>query len=48
MNSIQSAHPNNDRSRIVYLDVLRSIAIISITINHAINRSFAVYNGQLV
>lgn len=32
--------------RISYLDVARSIAIISITINHAVNRSFSIYSGQ--
>ena len=32
--------------RINYLDVARSIAIISITFNHAVNRSFAIYSGQ--
>ena len=34
--------------RKVYLDFLRAIAIISITFNHAVNRSFAVYSGQLI
>ncbi len=29
------------KNRIPYLDILRSIAIVSITMNHAINRSFA-------
>ncbi|MDO5297335.1 MAG: acyltransferase [bacterium] len=33
--------------RIIYLDILRAIAIISITFNHAVNRSFAVYSRQL-
>ena len=33
--------------RVVYLDILRAIAIISITTNHAVNRSFAIYSGQL-
>jgi surface polysaccharide O-acyltransferase-like enzyme len=32
--------------RIPYLDFLRSIAIVSITFNHAVNRSFAVNSGQ--
>lgn len=32
--------------RIVYLDLLRSLAIVSITVNHAVNRSFAVYFWQ--
>ena len=32
--------------RIDYLDVARAIAIISITINHAVNRSFAVYHNS--
>ncbi len=34
--------------RIVYLDILRAIAIISITFNHAVNRSFAISSGQLI
>lgn len=32
--------------RIAYLDVARSIAIVSITFNHAVNRSFATVIGQ--
>lgn len=31
-----------NQKRIDYLDVARAIAIISITINHAVNRSFAI------
>ena len=33
--------------RIYWLDVARVIAIISISCNHAINRSYATYTGQL-
>lgn len=34
--------------RILYLDILRAIAIISITFNHAVNRSFAINSGQFL
>ncbi len=34
------------QGRIKYIDVARSIAIISITINHAVNRSFSIYSGS--
>lgn len=34
------------KKRIPYLDILRAIAIVSITFNHAVNRSFAIYGGQ--
>lgn len=34
--------------RIHWLDAARSIAIISITFNHAVNRSFAVNEGQYI
>lgn len=34
------------QKRIAYLDVARSIAIVSITFNHAVNRSFATELGQ--
>lgn len=30
-----------------YLDILRAVAIISITLNHAVNRSYANYSGQM-
>ena len=33
--------------RTYYLDVARVIAIISITLNHAVNRAFENYNGQM-
>ena len=33
-------------NRIAWIDVVRSIAIISITLNHAVNRSFAPLSGQ--
>ena len=32
--------------RVKYLDIARTIAIISITVNHAVNRSFAVNSNQ--
>ena len=35
-----------ENKRIEWLDVARAIAIISITFNHAVNRSFCVYNDQ--
>lgn len=35
------------QQRIYYLDILRTIAIISITLNHAVNRSFDVYINQM-
>ena len=36
----------NAPSRVQYLDIVRTIAILSITVSHAVNRSFAVYSGQ--
>ncbi len=36
----------SEKRRIPYLDVVRTIAIISITFNHAVNRSFNIYSGQ--
>ena len=33
--------------RTYYLDVARAIAIISITLNHAVNRAFENYSGQM-
>ena len=35
-----------EKTRINYLDFARSIAIISITVNHAVNRSFNIYVDQ--
>ena len=40
------AQPQTDR-RQFYLDVIRALAIISITLNHAVNRSYANYSGQM-
>ena len=34
------------QQRIYYLDLIRSIAIISITLNHAVSRSYMVYSNQ--
>ena len=34
-----------NQGRIRYIDLARAIAIISITFNHAVNRSFAIYQG---
>ncbi len=34
------------KTRSLYLDIARSIAIISISLNHAVNRTFTNYNGQ--
>lgn len=36
------------KQRIPWLDVARSIAIISITFNHAVNRSFAINSDQFI
>lgn len=36
----------SSNNRTVWIDVVRSIAIISVTLNHAVNRSFEVYVGQ--
>ena len=38
--------PQTDK-RQYYLDILRAVAIISITLNHAVNRSYANYSGQM-
>ena len=35
------------QNRIVWLDIARAIAIVSITFNHAVNRSFNIYTEQL-
>ena len=35
------------QGRIYYLDVARAIAIISITFNHAVNRTFNIYSGTI-
>ncbi len=43
---MQSRPRNLTGKRIPYLDILRSIAVISITVSHAVNRSFAVYSKQ--
>lgn len=32
--------------RSYYLDIARTIAIISITLNHAVNRTYDNYSGQ--
>ena len=37
---------SGQKQRILYLDYLRAIAIISISLNHAVNRAFAVQEGQ--
>ena len=37
---------SGQKQRILYLDILRAIAIISISLNHAVNRAFAVQEGQ--
>lgn len=42
MNKIKSA----DKSRILWLDFARVIAIISISFNHSVNRAFATYDNQ--
>ncbi len=45
MKSISSNETNVDR--IHYLDLVRFTAIISITLNHAVNRSFNIASGQI-
>jgi surface polysaccharide O-acyltransferase-like enzyme len=35
------------QKRLFYLDVARVIAIISISLNHAVNRSYQNYSGQM-
>ena len=35
-----------EKKRILYLDLARTVAIISISTNHAVNRSYAIYSGQ--
>ena len=35
-----------ERKRIIYLDIARTIAIVSITFNHAVNRSFNIDSNQ--
>ena len=37
----------NGQKRMFYLDVVRVIAIISISLNHAVNRSYSNYSGQM-
>lgn len=37
----------SEQKRIGYLDIARAIAIISITFNHAVSRSFNIYTDQL-
>lgn len=36
-----------EQKRTLYLDVARVIAIISISLNHAVNRSYSNYSGQM-
>ena len=36
-----------EQKRTFYLDVARAIAIISISLNHAVNRSYTNYQGQM-
>lgn len=38
----------NNQKRLFYLDVARVIAILSITLNHAVNRSYDNYGNQMV
>lgn len=37
----------SEQKRLLYLDLARVIAIISITLNHAVNRSYRNYSGQM-
>ena len=41
-----SVKPALKRDRLLYLDIARTIAIISITFNHAVNRTYDNYNNQ--
>lgn len=36
-----------DQKRMYYLDIARVIAILSISLNHAVNRSYSNYSGQM-
>ena len=38
---------NTGQKRLFYLDVARVMAIISISLNHAVNRSYSNYSGQM-
>lgn len=37
----------NVKKRILWLDVARTVAIISVTFNHALSRSFETHEGTL-
>lgn len=39
-------HPQPKKQRMFYLDIARALAIVSITLNHAVNRSYRNYHGQ--
>lgn len=36
-----------EKKRIAYLDAARALAIVSITLNHAVNRAYRNYSGQM-
>lgn len=38
--------PQTKQKRSLYLDIARTVAILSISLNHAVNRTFTNYNGQ--
>lgn len=40
--------PGSKQGRIPYIDIARSVAIISITVNHAVNRSFSIYQNSVL
>ena len=37
----------NPPARIYWLDVARAVAVVSITLNHAVNRTFENYHNQM-
>lgn len=37
----------SNKNRVFWLDTARSLAIILVALNHAVNRSYEVYEGQL-
>lgn len=42
-----SVHAESPSSRIYWLDVARVVAVISITLNHAVNRTYSNYTNQV-
>ena len=46
MNSVAENIDSPKKSRLLYLDIARTIAIISISFNHAVNRTYDNYGNQ--